>query len=219
MNPNVRAMLEDIHSLFRQKFRDKELSWDRFIEFIAGDHSAQVIEQLGHGFNWLLRDKELTKSILRIYDTYLLASDYYDHLGDMYYEKFGMEGDATATRESLHPKGIEVLITSASASNMCRELSILDPKAGTGRLLMAVYKYASNCKLFGAEPDIRAIRVALTNMAIHDIPCFLLHADSSRYETDISTENGKYNWRFANKWFSHIDELKPMTIVQPPNIH
>ncbi len=86
--------------------------------------------------------------------------------------------------------------------------TVLDPAVGTGRLLMAAYKQVPGGLFFGVDTDLRALRIATTNFFIHDIPGYFLHADSLLHETDISTEEGRYNWQFANSWYSQIDRLK-----------
>ena len=91
-----------------------------------------------------------------------------------------------------------------------KPVNVLDPVVGTGRLLMAAHKQAPNANLFGVDLDQRMVRIAFTNFAIHDISGYLLNADSLQHETDISTENGLYNWRFANRWNSNLDDLKPI---------
>ena len=78
---------------------------------------------------------------------------------------------------------------------------------------MAVYKRCPNGSLFGVDNDINLIRIALANFLIHDIPGHLLYADMNRYEIDISKENGKYNWQFANQWNSQQDKLKPVETI------
>jgi type I restriction-modification system DNA methylase subunit len=87
-------------------------------------------------------------------------------------------------------------------------VKILDKTVGTGRVLMSAYKRAPNSMLFGVDNDLRALRIAFTNLAIHDISGYLLHADCEKHELDIANDDGWYNWQYANRWYSCMDKLK-----------
>lgn len=73
---------------------------------------------------------------------------------------------------------------------------------------MAAHKTAPNALFFGVDVDLRALRIAFINFAIHGISGYLLHADSLAHDTDISTDDGIYNWHFANRWDSCMNKLK-----------
>jgi type I restriction-modification system DNA methylase subunit len=218
MNPNVRVMLEEIYHSFRKKYPEGEISWDYFIDFLAADNFAPLIFDFNHKFEWLFRDKEIAQAILEFYDPLLLSSDYYDHLGDMYLEYFPQNSDKRILQTLSIPKNLEELLADKMLKHSGLALNVLDPKAGTGRLLMSVHKSLPNCCLFGVESDIRALRIALTNMLIHEIPAFLLNADILKHAVDLADSDGKYNWKFANHWYSCIDKLKPKASSQntPP---
>lgn len=204
-NPNVRIMLEKLYDTFAKKFNDSIKAWDHFIEFLAIDNSGDMIFQIKHKFEWLFNDKKFRDSIYLIYDSKLLKSDYYDHLGDMYFEKnIGNFNEESLKRIPL--KRIKFLIEKKSKKNT--QIKVLDKKAGTGRYLMDVYKIAPKALLFGMENNLQVLRIALTNFAIHGIKGFLLHADSQSHDIELNTKNGIYNWKYANKWNSFAYKLK-----------
>ena len=62
--------------------------------------------------------------------------------------------------------------------------------------------------LFGIDTDLRSLRIAFTNFAIHGIQGLLLHADTRIHDIEMDTDEGMFNWNFANKWYSNIDRLK-----------
>lgn len=214
MNTEVRAMLESLYGVFAEKFNCQTLAWDRFVEFLAADNHASLIYEIRHTFRWLHGHASFADKVLKVYDNKLLKSDYYDHLGEMYLEKIVSESQAKR-------KGL-FLVSSQTADSLAQKaipetderLRILDPAMGTGRLLMAAHRRAPKAFLFGVDSDLRSLRIAYTNFAVHDISAYLLHADSSRHETDISTQDGKYNWGYANNWYSCMDRLRPICNTQ-----
>jgi len=201
-------MLEDVYNLFKEKYKDSVKSWDQFIEFIAADNNASLIYQLNDKLEWLFEDKRLLKSLMTKYNPALLRSDYYDHLGDMYFEKILKPG---------HSQNKDLfLISMNDAYDMIKKtigendapIKILDPNVGTGRYLMAAHKIVPNALLFGVDSDLRALRIVFTNFTIHSIPGYLLHADTSVHDIEMETDEGIYNWQFANEWNSCIEKLK-----------
>lgn len=210
MNTKVRTMLENMYSLFVEKYSDPVKSWDSMIEFIAIDNCASLIWQLNNKFKWLYENSKLVERIMKIYDYKLLKSDYYDHLGDMYLDKIISKKEAEGKGLFLTPVNEAASLAQMTIPKTDKPIKVLDPAVGTGRLLMEAYKTAPNSIVFGADIDLRALRIAYTNFAIHNIKGYLLHADNRKHELDISTENGKYHWRFANNWYSRINELEPL---------
>ena len=71
---------------------------------------------------------------------------------------------------------------------------------------------------FGVDSDLRLLRIAATNFYVHNIQGYLLHADGLIHETDISSEDGKYNWQFANSWYSNMDKLRPSKYVRDGDV-
>ena len=204
----VRKMLEDMYSLLNNKYSDSVKAWDSLIEFLAVDNCGSLIYQLDHKFEWLFEDSELSRTLMKTYDPELLRSDYYDHLGEMYLEK--IIGKKESERKGLYltPMNVAESMAAMTIKETDKALNILDPAVGTGRLLMAAHKRAPNGLVFGVDIDLRALRIAFTNFAIHGISGYLLHADSLRHEIDISIKDGRSNWQFANKWYSSMDQLK-----------
>ena len=124
------------------------------------------------------------------------------------FEKFITKKSAERTGLFLTPTNVSDLISKISIADTDKPLNILDPAVGTGRLLMSAYKHAPKSRLFGVDIDMNLIRIAMTNMAIHNIQGYLLNANSLLHEIDISKENGRYNWQYANRWNTCIENLK-----------
>lgn len=201
-------MLENVYGLFTEKFKDDKKAWDYFIEFLAVDNQGRLIHQLYHKFEWLLDDNKFTSSLMRMYNPALLRSDYYDHLGDMYFEKIiGLKQSQGNDLPLSTENDADGLIKTSFEKTIATKI-ILDQNAGTGRYLMAAHKINPNAMLFGVENDLRALRIAYTNFAIHNIPGYLLHADTRIHNIDMDTDEGMFNWTFANKWYSQINKLK-----------
>lgn len=197
-----------MYKLFTMKFKDNVKAWDYFIDFLAVDNQGRLIHQLSHKFEWLFEDNKLVNSLMSIYNPALLRSDYYDHLGEMYFEKILKPRQSQDRNLSLMTMNDAYTMAKMSFGETDAPLKILDPVVGSGRYLMAVHKIAPNALLFGVDNDIRALRVALTNFAIHGIQGYLLHADARIHDVEIDSDEGIFNWMFANKWYSCIDKLK-----------
>ena len=204
-------MLENMYDLFIDKYQDPLKSWDSMIEFLAVDNCASLVWKLNNKITWFYENSNFVERVMNIYDYNLLKSDYYDHLGDMYLEKI-LSRTGTGRRGSfLMPANEAESLARMTVQEADKPIKVLDPTVGTGRLLMAVHKRAPNSLAFGVDIDLRALRIAYTNFAIHNIEGYLLHADNRKHELDISTENGKNNWKFANNWYSRINELKQLS--------
>ncbi|MFH1372355.1 MAG: N-6 DNA methylase [bacterium] len=145
---------------------------------------------------------------MAVYDPKILQSDYYDHLGDMYLEKIVSRSESTRKGIFLTPAEVAQMMASMTIEKTDRQVNVLDPAVGSGRLLMAAHKQAPRARLFGVDIDLRSLRIAFTNLAIHSISGYLLHADSLRHEIDIAKEAGQQNWQYANHWYSCMDQLK-----------
>ena len=208
MNNLVRTMLENMYDLFAKKNSDQVLAWDQFLEFLAGDNSLYYFTQNKNSLATLLEDRDLMHKIIKVYDNKILKSDYYDHLGDMYLEKIVSQSGAKRRGQFLTPHHIGDAMAQMTVAKTDEKINILDPAVGSGRLLMAGYKQAPNGICFGVDLDMRMVRIAMTNFAIHNIKGYILHANSLLHETDISKADGIHNWHYANKWDSQIDKLK-----------
>ena len=208
MNQDVRRMLERMYSLLSSKFHDPVKAWDSLIEVLAVDNCGGLIFQLDHKFEWLFEDVSFARRLIKTYDSELLRSDYYDHLGEMYLEKVVDKKKAQGKGLYLMPMPDTETAAVVNVIETDKTRTILDPAVATGRLLMAVHKMTPNSKLFGVDVDLRALRIAFTNFAIHSISGYLLHADSLKHEIDINNEDGISNWHYANRWYSCMDKLK-----------
>ncbi len=203
-------MLESMYDLLTGKFHYSVKSWDNFVEFLAVDNCGSLFLQLDHKFEWLFEDSKLANSLMQTYDPELLRSDYYDHLGEMYLEKLVGTRQAQERGQFLTPMNVADSMAAMTIGQTDKPVRVLDPCVGTGRLLMAAHKQAPNALLFGVDVDLRALRIAFTNFAIHGISGYLLHADSLLHDTDISTDVGRHNWEFANRWYSCMDQLEAL---------
>lgn len=201
-------MLENAHGILERKLHDPSKAWDRLIEFIAVDNCAPLFFQLNHRFEWFFDDSQLANDFMAVYDSKLLKSDYYDHLGEMYIEKLLSKSEVQRRGIYLTPMEVGSLMANITIEKTDQKVNILDPAVGSGRLLMAAHKQAPKARLFGVDTDLRLLRIAYANLAIHNIQGYLLHADSLRHEIDISTKSGRENWQYANNWYSQIDKLK-----------
>lgn len=215
MNPQVRSMLENMYDKIQARVHDRPRSWDYLVEFLAASNSPFLFRNITHRLDWLLRDSISVDSLSKAYDAQLLHSDYHDHLGSMYLEKLVTETEAQKRGQFLTPENVADMMAQMTIPKSDRPVNILDPAVGSGRLLMAAHKQAPNARLFGVDTDLRMIRIALTNFAIHGIQGYLLHGNSLEHQIDIATEDGRDNWQYANRWDSHIDKLKPSH--QPSN--
>lgn len=204
-------MLETMYQAFCEHTQDPVTAWDRFVEFIAADNRPTLFYQINHRFEWLFENSELVRKVEQTYLPILMRSDHYDHLGEMYIEHVLSPDEAKAKGIKLTPHGLAQLTARETIGEDERPLYIVDPAAGTGRLLMAVHEYAPKAHLLGVESDLRLLRIALTNLAIHRIHACLLHADSHTHEIDLRREEGRFNWNYANHWYSCMDKLKPVS--------
>lgn len=196
-----------MHDIISVKVNDPLKSWDRFIEFLAADNSASIYHQLRNDLEWFIGNEPLATNLMKIYNPKLLKSDYYDHLGEIYTEKVISNNYAKKMGIFLTPKHVADTMAMMTIGETDKTVKVLDPAVGSGRLLMAAYKVAPNSHLFGVDIDIRLLRIAMTNFAIHDISGYFLNADSLKHETDISTEAGRSNWKYMNKWYSQFEHL------------
>lgn len=210
MDQEKRTMLENMYDTLQAKFHDSTKSWDRLIEFLAVDNCAPLILQINHKLNWLFQDSKLAQKLINAYDPAALKSDYYDHLGEMYLEKIVGRAAVQRSGQFLTPVNVADMMADMNIGRTDEKKTVLDPAVGSGRLLMAAHKVAPNALLFGVDIDLRMLRITYTNFAIHNISGYLLHADSLLHEIDISREEGRENWQYANRWYSCMNKLKPV---------
>lgn len=204
----ARQVYENMFEILCRRFHDYNKAWDCLIEFLTVDNYPALLKQLEGKLEWLLEDKDLADILMNAYKPKILKDDMHDYLGDMYVK-----------HQSKLATGFKGIISHEEADSLAktvigetdRAINMLDPAVGTGRFLLAVSKYAPNGNLFGVESDIKLLRIAFTNCAIHGVKVCLLHADSSKHEIDISRARGRHNWQYANRWYSCWDHLKEIT--------
>ena len=207
-NSEVRTMLERMYEILGRSSPDPVTAWDRLVEFIATDNCGALLQELDHKFEWLLKDHKHVDELMNVYDSQLLESDYHDYLGEMYLERIAPKIPGHPEKRTLVTmKQAERIAHDALCKGKAEQL-VLDPCVGSGRFLLAAHKAAPKAILCGVDTDLRMLRIALTNCVIHNIPVHLLHADVDKHEIDISSEDGEYNWQYANKWYSCMNELK-----------
>lgn len=209
MKSKTRTMLDKMYDVFIEKFHDPVKSWDKLLEFLVADNSGSQIYKLNNRFEWLIQDSKLTDSVNNLYDSELLKSDYYDHLGDMYLEKIITKYAPKRKDIILTPQSLAESLAENIVKRTDMPMTILDPNVGTGRIIMAAHKIAPNATFFGVNKNLDLLRIALANLSIHNIPGYLLHADRHIHNIDLATEAGRNNWKYANMWFSCMDKLKP----------
>ena len=207
----VRTMLENMYDLFQREYLDAYQAWDNMVAFIAGDYSLDYIWQNKDSLKSLLEKKTLMDKVMNVYDHTILKNDYYDHLGDLYLEKIVSSNTAKQRGQFVTPHAVGSMMSRMIIPKTEKKITILDPAVGSGRLLMEAYKQAPNSIPFGVDLDLRMVRIAMTNFVIHGIKGYLLHANSLEHELDLSKQDGIHNWRYANKWESHIGELKTIS--------
>lgn len=208
MQPKARALLEDLYDLFNRKTQDKKKAWNYLLEFLLIDSNVTHIFEIDHKFEWLFSDLGLVKKTREIYDDKLLREDGHDHLGDMYLDHFVPKSRVLKARNYIRNESTLDVLADTLLPVLDGPFRFLDIEAGTGRLIMAAYKKAPEAYFFGVERNLDLYRIALTNLAIHDIPAVILNADLGKYETDISLPNGRYNWQFANVWNIDTKQLR-----------
>ncbi len=194
MNRDVSSMLEKIYDLFLKKFKDETTSWDHFIEFIAIDNQGSLFFEIPHKFEWLFEDQNFCKAVLDIYDSKLLRSDYYDHLGELYFKRIIKQSE-----KLISPKQADTIILNY-IDKTDKQIKILIPNAQTGRVMMAVKDITNKAIIYAIEPDIRLYRITLTNMIIHNIKGYILCTNKQRSNIDDIITDSKNKWKYANAW-------------------
>ena len=187
-------MLENIYDLFLKKFKDELTAWNRLLEFIAVDNQGSLFFEIPHKFEWLFEDQKFCKVVLDIYDSKLLRSDYYDYLGELYFNRVIKQSD-----KLISPKQADTIILNY-IEKTDKQIKILIPNAQTGRLIMHAKEIANKAIIYAIEPDIRLYRIALTNMIIHNIKGYILCTNKLRSDVDDGINDSKNKWKYANAW-------------------
>ena len=218
MDPDVRNMLEQMYEILFRKIHDKRIAWNCLLEFLALDNSGQYLLEVKWQITEVIQNPELLGNLSRIYDRKLLASDYYDHLGEIYFEKCENQ-IYESTPNNLLPIDESQRIAEKAVGDDTEIKTVMDRKVSTGRLLMAVHKIAPNVILFGMESDIQLYQIALVNMAIHNIPAFLICASENNSKQRFEN-TGLQEWKQANQWNGdrHSPDLRENQQVACPGV-
>ena len=203
----ARKIYENMYEILWRGFHDYTKAWDYLVDFLAVDNCPSLLNQLEHKFEWLFNNKELSDKLVSVYKPEVLKQDMRDHLGDLYVENQSKLGRCFKG-QFLTPDNVCDVMCRTTVGETDKQLNILDPAVGTGRFLLYAHRYAPNANLFGVDIDLKALRIAFTNCAIHGISAYFLHADSLVHEIDISKPDGIANWQYANRWYSCWDKLK-----------
>ena len=209
INEEVRNVYDSLFKVLYDEYNDSNLAYERLLEFLAVDNCPSMIRDIEGHLDWFFENEDVREKLIETYDIKAVQSDRYDHLGDLYLENVIGEYEAKERKLYFTPHSVAKGLAKMTLEGNTKENpKVLDPAVGSGRLLMAAYEYCPSARLYGVDNSLPLIRTAFTNAAIHSISMYLLHADSLRHVTDISLPEGRQNWRYANRWRSHMDKLK-----------
>lgn len=199
---------DEMFRILLEEFKDYNKAWDYFIEFLAISNYPNLLFIVNHKFEWLFQNSKLADRLMRVYDLQLLKTDRHDYLGDLLI-KYRNQLDIDNDPDTITPS--DEIVESLVKKNIKptkKEIRILDLGTSTGRFLLKISKIVPNAVIFAIDKDIRLLRIAFANCAIHDIQANLLCADYMIHDFDYTTEDGKHNWQYANKWYPCWDKLR-----------
>jgi hypothetical protein len=208
MKSNIMKRYQNMFKLLYDQSRNYSIAWNRLIEFIMLNNHPKFFFMVDHKFEWLFDNVKLVESLMDLYDEKLFKSDRYDYLGKLllnHRNEFPKHFTQKLTEENRQIDEIAGKIKSSK-----KKTNILILQAGTGRSILRLSKLNPNTVFWVAERDIRLMRAAFANCMLHNIKAHLLCADHLRHAFDYSTENGKYNWQYANRWYEQKEKLKLM---------
>lgn len=214
MADHTRGMLEKLYETFSQKYPESLKAWDNMLAFIASFHCGKIMAQFENELEWVAKEPDMLEQVRATYDPRLMKGSNSDALGDMYFESQLDNVQRRAKSYAKTPWDMVNVMSAAIVSATQTRLKIVDPCAGTGRLLLALATRAPNGVYFGIEDDLRISRIALTNLMIHDVHGYILNANYLMHATDLQTEAGRHNWRYSNKWYSQMHNLLPAHPLQ-----
>lgn len=205
----VRAMLDNLYDMFYEKYPDSHRSWDCMLAFIAGFHDGRLMAQFEDELEWVVQEPSILEKVRAMYDPCLMRGNSLDALGEMYFECQLDKAQQRAKSYARTPWKIVKVMSEAIVPETQERIKIMDPCAGTGRLLLALASRAPNGVYFGVEDDLRISRIALTNLLIDNVHAYVLNANYLAHATDLQSDAGKHNWRYSNKWYSQMHNLLP----------
>ena len=199
---------KEMYRILLEEFKDYNKAWDCLIEFLVLSNFPRFFFMVDHKFEWIFKNSKLADRLMRIYDLQLLKTDRHDYLGDLfikYRNEMGGDYDPSIVTPSDESVKRTVKESIKSTDNTVR---ILDLGTATGRFILKISEYAPNAVIYAIDKDIRLLRIAFANCAIHDIQAYLLCADFLIHDFEHSTEDGRHNWKYANKWYPCWDKLR-----------
>ncbi len=208
MKQKIKEIYEEMYSILFEEFSDYEEAWDCLIEFLIFSNDPKFLFIVNHKFEWLFQNSKLADRLMKVYDLQLLQSDKHDYLGDLlikYKNELGFDYDPNSVTPS------DEIVESLVKKNIKptdKQIRILDLGTSTGRFLLKISEIVPNAVIFAIDKDIRLLRIAFANCAIHNIQANLLCADYLIHDFDHSTEDGKHNWQYVNKWYPCWDKLR-----------
>lgn len=141
---------------------------------------------------------EVNEALKETLDIDLLQREKWDWFGEIYEQ-----------RKIVSPVNAKFYVSRERAATIASRVNeekrseddiptrMLDPKTGSGGLLMEMYnKYGHAMMYYGAEPSVVAYRTALINTHLHNIPARILCADHE--VVDLSKDSK--NWQYSNMW-------------------
>lgn len=203
--------------IIQQSSKDSNEAYTYLLEYIVGNFNPKYIPQFDSKLEWYLSNPAVTEPLNKVYSQNLskLKEDFYDHLGELYIENVVSKADVKKHGLHLTPPQIVEFMTKATIHELPKPddkpLYILDPAVGSGRFLLEAYRTVPNSRLFGVDINLDLVRTCITNLELRGIKNYcILHANTLLHELALDKEEGIYNWKFSNRWQSHMKELKTM---------
>jgi hypothetical protein len=209
MDSKIMNIYENMFRTIYESCRDYRAAWNRLIEFIMLNSYPKFLFMVDHKFEWFLENSSLVEKLMEIWNHDLLKSDNHDYLGDLLM-KYGKELRFQYEREMVgsSTKTIEKIEQQLKAKKGKANILVIGTK--TGRLLLRIHEANSNAVIYGIERDLNLYRIAFANCALHGMDFNLLCCDPLKHAFDHSTDNGKHNWQYANRWYPKKDRLRLM---------
>ena len=195
MNFEVQDMLRNTYNCIKKETTNPNKAWDTLIAFILANNNPYYLLQTYKELTPILNKTKLQQQLLSLYNNSLLRTDRYDHIGELYQNSNNYPLD----KKLLSKQEINWL-TQKYVPETNKKISILDPNARTGRLLIATKKRAPNAILFGITKNVNEYRIALANASIHKLPIYLIHVKPDALHSSHSMQINKHSWKHANQW-------------------
>jgi type I restriction-modification system DNA methylase subunit len=198
---------QGLFNALKHHFNDYTEAYDKLLEFLIVDFCPIALRAIPGNLSWLTENEKLYSDLVSTYNPDIIKSSMKDHLGALYCEIQGQRA-AQSKGQFITPYNVCKMMAEMQMQGSQEQVTVLDPCCGTGSMLLAAHEANPNAIVFGVDIDLRAVRTCLINFAIHNIKGYVLHADALRHDTSLGTDAGRENWKYANRWDSHYNELK-----------